>query len=310
MVSYGFAKAFPMQMPYPSATQLLTPYGNYGLMRILWLQVGSSPSYEIFTGCAELLAGILLLIPGCTLIGALLGVTVMAQIWILNMTFDVPVKNLSMHLLVMCIVLLIPDLRRLAQALVLRRPTDMRRDDRLFTNRTAQRVALALQLVFASWMVVWGQPGVFARMKSWEQYPPRQTANLPLHGIWLVEKMTIDGVERAPLLNDTDRWRRIIVDRANSVTLQRMNDSFNFQPARIDANAKTIKFTNDVPNPFAQPNAPKPPLQERGEMTFQQPSPDRLIMDGTFDGKRMYVEAKNVPLTQFPLVRAKFRWVQ
>jgi hypothetical protein len=48
----------------------------------------------------------------------------MAQVFMLNMSFDVPVKILSFHLLLMSLVLLAPQIRRLANVLVLERPSE------------------------------------------------------------------------------------------------------------------------------------------------------------------------------------------
>ena len=42
MVSYGMVKAIPLQMPSPSLTRLLEPYGNFSPMGVLWASVGAS----------------------------------------------------------------------------------------------------------------------------------------------------------------------------------------------------------------------------------------------------------------------------
>ena len=310
MISYGFAKAFPMQMPFPPLTGMLGSYGDLGLMRILWFQVGSSPAYEIFTGCAEVAAGILLLFPGLTTVGALFGIAVTSQIWILNMTFDVPVKNLSMHLLIMCIVLLIPEAWRLAQILVLRRPIGLAPEPRLFKNVTRQRVAIALQVVFAAYVVIWGGSGYLSAKANWANNPANQPKP-PLYGIWTVDKMMINGVERAPLLSDYDRFHRIIFERPHSVTFQRTNSQYMPLPARVDLPNNTIKFTTDVPNPFLRPGTPKPPVQEFGQMTIQQPTPDKLILEGIIHGRPTRLEATHWDHTKnFRLMQAKFRWIQ
>ena len=56
-------------------------------------------SYEIFAGCAETLGGILLLTPRTTTLGALVCLADMIQVFMLNMTYDVPVKLFSFHLI-------------------------------------------------------------------------------------------------------------------------------------------------------------------------------------------------------------------
>ena len=49
----------------------------------------------------------------------------MAEIFTLNMTYDVPVKLFSFHLLLMSLFLLAPDTKRLLNVLLLNRPADV-----------------------------------------------------------------------------------------------------------------------------------------------------------------------------------------
>src|SRR5215467_9374204 len=72
MLVYGLDKVVPLQMPFPYLTRLLEPFGNFSLMGVLWSSIGASPAYEIFAGCAETLAGILLIFPRTAVLGALI----------------------------------------------------------------------------------------------------------------------------------------------------------------------------------------------------------------------------------------------
>ncbi|GHF69102.1 hypothetical protein FHX82_003478 [Amycolatopsis bartoniae] len=76
LLLYGFAKVLPTQM-----------------------QVSSSYPYEIALGAVEAVAGLLLFVPRTLVLGAALSVASMAQVVLLNLTFDVPEKLLSAHLL-------------------------------------------------------------------------------------------------------------------------------------------------------------------------------------------------------------------
>src|SRR5579863_9707000 len=69
MITYGMAKVIPVQMAYPSLTRMLQPFGMFSPMGVLWSSMGSAPAYEIFTGCAELAAGLLLIAPRTTTLG-------------------------------------------------------------------------------------------------------------------------------------------------------------------------------------------------------------------------------------------------
>src|SRR6516162_4529530 len=101
MVSYGMSKAIPLQMPAPQLTRLLEPYGNFSPMGVLWYSIGASRPYEMFTGCAELLGGILLFVPPLATLGALVCLADTVQIFALDMTYDVPVKLFSFHLILL-----------------------------------------------------------------------------------------------------------------------------------------------------------------------------------------------------------------
>ena len=124
MFTYGFAKVFPLQMPPPSLQRLLEPYGNFSPMGVLWYSVGASPAYEMFVGSAEVAGGLLLMIPPLATLGALITLADVVEVFTLNMTYDVPVKLFSFHLILMSLFLLAPDARRLLNALVLDRPAD------------------------------------------------------------------------------------------------------------------------------------------------------------------------------------------
>ena len=89
---FGVVKVMRVQMLFPSLAALVRPLGSMSRYALLWVSIGGSPGYEIFAGCAEVAAGILLLFPRTTMLGALLAVADMTEVWMLNMTYDVPVK--------------------------------------------------------------------------------------------------------------------------------------------------------------------------------------------------------------------------
>ena len=58
-----------------------------------------------------------------TTLGALVLTGALANVWVMNMSYDVPVKLYSFHLLMSCVILLLPDLSRLTRVLLLNLPT-------------------------------------------------------------------------------------------------------------------------------------------------------------------------------------------
>jgi hypothetical protein len=294
LVTYGTVKAIPLQMPYPSLTRLVEPYGNFSPMGVLWYSIGASRPYEMFAGSAELLAAVLLFVPRLATLGALIALADCIQIFTLNMTYDVPVKLFSFHLILMSLVLLAPEASRLANLFIFNRTAAPSTQPPLFRGRRASRIVLALQLVFGAYAVGLGFYGAWQGWKTFGGGAPKPA----LFGIWNVEQMSIDGVTRSPLLTDWGRWRRVIVQNGTAVSFQRMDDTFTAYPATFDANAKTITLTKPADKNW------------KATFSFQQPDPERLILDGQMDGHKVRMETRLFDRNNFLLVKTGFRFVQ
>jgi hypothetical protein len=293
MVTYGMIKAIPLQMPAPSLTRLLEPFGNFSPMGVLWASIGASPGYERFAGSAELVAAVLLFIPRTAALGAIVLLADSIQIFTLNMTYDVPVKLFSFHLILMACVLLAPDGRRLFNVLVLNRPAAPSSEPPLAESPRARRWLLAAQLVFATYIF-----GIFVQssVQSWTRYGGG-AAKPALYGIWDIEAMWIDGVERAALVTDYDRWRRVVIQTDAFVAFQRMDESFAFYGAKVDDGKKTIALTRG-------------PSMSVDEVAFERPDAEHIIFAGTIDGRRLRMAARRVDHTKMLLLTRGFNWVQ
>ena len=142
LFGYGFAKVFPLQFPGPSSSRLGQQLGDFSPMGLLWTFMGYSPSYQIFTGAIEVLAGLLLTTRRTTLLGALVALAAMTQVFVLNMCFDVPVKLYSLNYLMMAVFLIAPELPRLIGVLVLGKAAPARPFTPLLGNVLLDRIAL------------------------------------------------------------------------------------------------------------------------------------------------------------------------
>ena len=158
MIIYGMSKVIPVQMPYPSLTRLLQPFGTLSPMGALWGSMGSTPAYETFTGFAELAGGLLLIVPRTTTFGALISLAAMIQVFVLNMSYDVPAKRFAFHTLLLPCFLLAPEVPRLVRSV-------LSTQEQLFRGVRANRIALAAQIMLGLWIVGFpattpGVPGI------------------------------------------------------------------------------------------------------------------------------------------------------
>jgi hypothetical protein len=294
MLVYGMMKVIPLQMPAPFLVRLVEPFGHFSPMGVLWSSIGASPAYERFAGAAELAAAVCLFIPRLSLAGAVILLLDSIQIFTLNMTYDVPVKLFSFHLILISLVLLAPDARRLLNVFVFDRPAPPSPQQPLFRGLQAQRIGTATQLVFAAYLIA---SNVVSARASWVTYgggAPKPT----LYGIWDVDTMTIDGVERAPLVTDYGRWRRVIVQNANSLVFQRMDSTFVFYPAKTDDAARTVTLTT---------------LRDQAwktRLTFDRRDERTLRLDGDMDGHQIGMSLRRFDHSKLPLLNRGFNWIQ
>jgi hypothetical protein len=124
MLVYGLDKVFHQQMPTPSAAQLATPLGEFSPMRLTWLWIGYSTSYQFLGGFLECLGGLLLFFRRTASAGAIFLVPVVVNIVAINFSYDIPVKLFSIELLVLSLYIAWPDLRKVFQLLILRRTVE------------------------------------------------------------------------------------------------------------------------------------------------------------------------------------------
>lgn len=293
MLVYGLDKAIPLQMPFPVLEKLIEPFGNFSPMGVLWSSIGASPAYEIFAGCAELAGGLLLIVPRTATIGALVCLVDMIQVFALNMTYDVPVKLFSFHLILLALFLLAPESRRLINFFFLNRAVEPSPQAQLFRTRRGNRRVVAAQILFGLWLV---GMNAYGSRESWYTYGGGRPKS-PLYGIWEVSQLSIDGQLRSPELTEPQRWRRAIFDFPNGVAFQRTDDSIIRYGTAINVNDKTLTLTKGAGQKWAN-------------FKFQREPQDRLTLDGEMDSHKTHVQLQLVDYRKFVLTSRGFHWIQ
>ncbi|MHC9294440.1 DoxX family protein [Mycobacterium sp. LTG2003] len=291
LLFYGFAKLIPTQMPAPPLAALLRPYGEFSPASVLWLQVGTSYPYEIMLGAVEVLAGMLLFWPRTATLGALLGLASMVQVFLLNMTFDVPVKILSGHLLLMSLVLIAPQVRRLANILVLQRPSEPASQPELFTDARANAMSARVQALLGVWVLI---GCAWISWQAWGEYGGGRVKP-ELYGIWAVREFQAGDAVLPPVTTDRTRWQRVIFDEPDVVTYQRMNGELVQAPAEVTDDILTLSA---------------PDGSALADLTVSRPEPQRLELAGQLEGRTVQISLEQVDLNQFTLRNRGFHWVQ
>lgn len=295
MLVYGSMKAIPLQMPHPFLFTLTEPFGNFSPMGVLWSSIGASRPYEIFAGCAELTGAILLMFPRTAVLGALIALADMVEVFLLNMTYDVPVKLLSFNLILMALFLLGPNLRRLADFFILHRSTQCARAVPLpLKSSRALRLAAIAQVVLCLWIV---GNNIYDVWDNWHQYGPGRPKS-PFYGIWDLNEINVDGQVKPLAVNNHDLWRRIIFEFPGNAMIQQMDDSRNGYGANIDEKKNTLALSKSDDKNW------------KASLTFTRPRFDQLTLEGMWQGHKVQMQLKREDESQFMLNSRGFHWVQ
>jgi uncharacterized membrane protein YphA (DoxX/SURF4 family) len=279
MAVYGMMKLIPLQMPFPQLTRLVEPYGNFSPMGVLWYSIGASPAYESFVGSAELFGGILLFFPRTAILGAMICLADVVEVFMLNMCYDVPVKLFSFHLILMSLVLLAPEMPRLARFFLSDRELTARARPDLFASPRKNRIAFWAQVVLAIAIV---SNYVYNDYQSWYRYGAGSPKS-PLYGIWNIEEPT--------------QWKRVIFDRPTGLSFQKLDDSFTTYPVALDSKSSTIAVSRANDKTW-------------GSLKFERPTSDTLTIDGNLGTDKVHLRAKLLDRSKLLLVSRGFHWIQ
>lgn len=213
LLMYGCCKLIPVQFGSLGMNRLLQTFGEASPMGLLWTFMSASPAYTVFTGVAEIIPGILLLFSRTTTLGALLAVAVFINVFMLNMSYDVPVKVHSFHYLMVAVILTLPDARNLLNFFLSNRAVVAYRPRTLFKSVTGNRIILGIQILIAT------VGTSLLLLFSYSQFKKTQIVlQDDYYGIWTVSQFKADG----KILPETDlsRWTSLVFEYPQNCSIK------------------------------------------------------------------------------------------
>jgi uncharacterized membrane protein YphA (DoxX/SURF4 family) len=301
MLTYGFAKVFKMQFPYPRLFSLLETYGDSSPMALAWNYFGYSVGYNLFTGFAEVIAGTLLFFRRTTALGAFLAFIVSANIMAINYSFDVPVKLLSTTMVLMSLFLLGDNIRRLFNLFFRKGTASLSIVPRAPIRNKAVRITLVvvkcLLVAYAFFGTAW------LSLQARNQYGDH-APNTPLHGVYNTRSFLFDKDTLAPLQTDTIRWKQLVIDGSPTYTygvIKMMNDTSHGYSVKTDTIDHLLIISHYTDS------------TKRWRLHYGYPITDSLTLWGTrFWGKQ--ADSIRITMTVFPsnnfrLNSRGFNWI-
>ncbi|AXT19187.1 hypothetical protein D7030_13810 [Flavobacteriaceae bacterium AU392] len=244
LISYGMVKVIQLQFPSPTFYRLLEPYGESSPMGLAWTFLGFSEGYNMFMGIAEVLAGLLLFRRTMTF-GAVITLMTTMNVMAVNYFFDVPVKILSTHLVIMTLFLLSRDIKKVMLFLVTDKPVEKL----TLIKRPQLKKGVNIGLnVFKGAILIYALGfGFFEQLGNKKIYGT-DAPKPELYGVYEVTNYVING-DTIVDYKDNRLWKNIVFERVGSVQINKMNKQRSFYRTEMDSTTQKVKFFASRRNP-------------------------------------------------------------
>jgi len=289
MIYYGLFKIMPIQFGEISFWKMLQPYGESSPMGLAWTFLGHSKGYSLFIGLSEFIGGILLFHKRTKLLGALILIPVIVNVVAVNFFFDVPVKLFSSALLLMAIIVVAPDFKRLLNLIIFNKPTYAVNFASPFETKKWVLWTNVIKWLFVLF-ILYNTIDLTTGIYKTRQNKPE------LFGLYEVTTFVSNQDTIQPLLTDDKRWRYIFFEYPNTIQFSRMNKSRYGLNSEIDTLKNQIKLTefNDSTQVYV--------------LDFKK-TDSTLNISGIFRKDTIFCKTKRMDRKDFRLTSRGFNWI-
>lgn len=227
IIAFGFIKLFPLQMPYPSLSNLHTNYGDFLPWKIYYHTLGVAQPYEVFLGAVELFAGILLLFRRTTTFGAgiILGFT--GNVIIANFAYDAGQEVYSAYLTLIAAVLFAYDALRLYSLLIQHKYT-IANKFQPNVSKNFKTIRLVLKSAAVLFLLILG----FSTYANYKYHPykvPQASGLKGTYGYYNVREFKLNNQIIPYSRTDTNRWQNVVFEKWATISIK------SAKPIRLDS---------------------------------------------------------------------------
>lgn len=186
LLKYGLDKICKTQFYLPEPNTLFTCVGKLDKDILFWTSMGTSKLYNTVTGSIELLTALLLFFKRIRLAGILLAIIVVAQVVLINFSFDISVKLFSLLLLYNAFYLSHPYAKKLAAIIFTNKQIE---DNTIHYHNTKSLLPIIVKCLVAGLFLL---EAFYPYLKN-KNFNDDTTARPYLHGAYEVKQQIILG---------------------------------------------------------------------------------------------------------------------
>ena len=250
-MTYGVAKVLDVQFPYSLMT-LDSRLIDLAPMQMAWAFFSYTYTYQAIIGWSQITAAVLLCSRRTTPIGSILLLTVIGNIVMVNVFYDICVKLNSTIYLVMTLYLLMADFKRLWAFFLANRTVSPRRFPILSQNQTLYRTGTILRALAILFVLIYP---IYDTIDLKEEYGIGEHG--PLYGVWTIDPPDSLAAQPDTLAPPPDtlaaapppdaeawgrQWDRLIFDTAN-VGVGKSDEGLTYFRYEVDSVRQHVSMT-------------------------------------------------------------------
>ncbi|WP_214225172.1 DoxX family protein [Pedobacter sp. B4-66] len=239
IIAYGFIKLFPLQMPYPSLSNLHTNYGDFFAWKIYFHTVGIAQPYEVFLGFVEILAGLLLFFRRTATFGSGLILGFIGNVVVANIAYDAGEQVYSLYLVVIALFLFVYDVPRLYSLLALERQTIANKFTPIFVTKGIRNLRIVLKTAFAAFVILLGG-ATYANYSKAPYKIPRSKGLAGTYGYYNVREFRFNNQLIPYSTTDPNRWQNVVFEKWATISIKIA------RPIKLDPSTGDGYFANDI----------------------------------------------------------------
>jgi hypothetical protein len=219
LITYGFIKFFPLQMPYPSLSDLLTNYGDMFSWKVYFQTLGISPHYETFLGFIEILAAFLLFNRKTVTFGVGLIFGFIGNVAVVNGFYDVGEQQLSTFIVLLAAFLFVNDIPRLYNMLVREVPTYANKLIPDFSDEALRKTRTILRSAFLVFVLLFAYKA-FDNYKNDPYKVPHEAGLSKAYGYYNVRQFVLNKDTIPYSKIDHNRWQDVVFEKWSTLTIK------------------------------------------------------------------------------------------
>lgn len=300
IIGYGFIKLFPLQIPYPSLSNLHTNYGDFFAWKIYFHTVGITQGYEIFLGAVEILAGILLFFRKTVTFGTGLIIGFVGNVLAANIAYDAGEQVYSAYLVAIAAFLFVYDVPRLYNLLAREKYTIANKFKPVFTEKWLVNTRLALKSAFVLFVVGYGIT-TYANYTTAPYKIPQTPGLKNSYGFYNVREFIFNKDTLPYSTTDPNRWQNVVFEKWATISIKiarpvkldlTTGDGFhekdidrNYESAGVGGRHYYAYHADTLTHTLLLENKNKNHADEKFRLTYTQLNDSTIVVKGVSEKK-------------------------